>query len=84
MKAFAGLMGVLGPRPPGAEPLPLLAFAADAVADPLPESFDARAAWPECSTLQHIRDQGKAIYVGGIIFRGARVTVPEGTSVGGG
>ena len=60
MKTFAGLMGVLGPRPPGVAPLPIggAALGADATADPLPEAFDARVAWPECASIQHIRDQG--------------------------
>lgn len=30
----------------------------DSVRSDLPEEFDARANWPECPTIQEIRDQG--------------------------
>lgn len=37
----------------GANSLPVV----DAVANDIPENFDARTAWPQCSSIQEVRDQ---------------------------
>ncbi|XP_072041557.1 cathepsin B-like [Amphiura filiformis] len=48
-----GLMGVL-PTPEGMK-LPLVVHE---INEALPDTFDARTQWPECKSIQEIRDQG--------------------------
>lgn len=48
------LMGVL--PTPDVYKLPRLTH--DVTAEELPEQFDAREQWPDCPTIQEIRDQG--------------------------
>ncbi|XP_047262566.1 cathepsin B-like protease 2 isoform X1 [Capsicum annuum] len=52
---FKGLLGELPATEGDLEAVPILTRPRPT---PLPEEFDARDAWPQCSTIRDIRDQG--------------------------
>lgn len=54
LENLRGLMGVL-PNPDNTEPLPVKVHK---IIKALPDTFDAREAWPDCKSIQEVRDQG--------------------------